>query len=90
MERHQPLFLEKTIFHIFRSLLSGKKLARNGLDLLFDAVDRGKNQRVSVPIFIARGKTAEYVLGVIEPLEMTPGKNIISTTKSEQKRLWIH
>ncbi|WHY95130.1 Ger(x)C family spore germination protein [Peribacillus simplex] len=65
-------------------IIIGEELARNGLDLLFDAVDRGKNQRVSVPIFIARGKTAEYLLGVIEPLEMTPGKNIISTTKSEQ------
>ncbi|MFE4706210.1 Ger(x)C family spore germination protein [Peribacillus simplex] len=65
-------------------IIIGEELARNGLDLLFDAVDRGKHQRVSVPIFIARGKTAEYLLGVIEPLETTPGKNIISTTKSEQ------
>ncbi|MDM5212441.1 Ger(x)C family spore germination protein [Peribacillus sp. NJ4] len=65
-------------------IIIGEELARNGLDLLFDAIDRGKNQRVSVPIFIARGRTAEYLLGVIEPLEVTPGKNIISTTKSEQ------
>ncbi|MCK1983034.1 MULTISPECIES: Ger(x)C family spore germination protein [Peribacillus] len=65
-------------------IILGEELARNGLDLLFDTVDRGKNQRVSVPVYIARGKTAEYMLGVIEPLETTPGKNIISTTKSEQ------
>ncbi|PRS42438.1 Ger(x)C family spore germination protein [Bacillus sp. RJGP41] len=74
---------ENNISHLSIIIL-GEELARNGLDLLFDTVDRGKNQRVSVPVFIARGKTAEYMLGVIEPLEVTPGKNIISTTKSEQ------
>ncbi|GAB6255322.1 Ger(x)C family spore germination protein [Peribacillus sp. NPDC055009] len=74
---------ENNISHL-SMIIIGEKLARNGLDLLFDTVDRGKNQRVSVPIYIARGKTAEYMLGVIEPLENTPGKNIISTTKSEQ------
>jgi len=74
---------ENNISHL-SLIIIGEELARNGLDLLFDTIDRGKNQRVSVPVFISRGKTAEYMLGVIEPLEITPGKNIISTTKSEQ------
>ncbi|MFD9628779.1 Ger(x)C family spore germination protein [Peribacillus muralis] len=66
-------------------IIIGEKLARNDLDLLFDGLDRGKYSRVSIPIFIARGKTAKDVLGVIEPLEITPGKNIISTTQNNQK-----
>ncbi|SIR72847.1 spore germination protein KC [Peribacillus simplex] len=74
---------ENNISHL-SVIIIGEELARNGLDLLFDAIERGKNQRVSVPVYIARGNTAEYLLGIIEPLEMTPGKNIISTTKSEQ------
>ncbi|WP_339202294.1 Ger(x)C family spore germination protein [Peribacillus sp. FSL P2-0133] len=74
---------ENNISHL-SLIIIGEELARNGIDLLYDSVDRGKNQRVSVPIFIARGKTAEYLFGVIEPLEITPGKNIITTTKSEQ------
>ena len=74
---------ENNISHL-SVIIIGEELARNGLDLLFDAIERGKNQRVSIPVFIARGNTAEYLLGVIEPLEITPGKNIVSTTKSEQ------
>lgn len=74
---------ENNISHLSIIIL-GEELARKGFDLLFDTIERGKNQRVSVPVFIARGKTAEYMLSVIEPLENTPGKNIISTTKSEQ------
>ncbi|MCP1494986.1 spore germination protein KC [Peribacillus frigoritolerans] len=66
-------------------IIIGEKLARNDLDLIFDGLDRGKYSRVSIPIFIARGKTAKDVLGVIEPLEITPGKNIISTTQNNQK-----
>lgn len=66
-------------------IIIGEKLARNDLDLIFDGLDRGKYSRVSIPIFIARGKTAKDVLGVIEPLEVTPGKNIISTTQNNQK-----
>ncbi|WP_249597886.1 Ger(x)C family spore germination protein [Peribacillus frigoritolerans] len=66
-------------------IIIGEKLARNNLDLVFDGLDRGKYSRGSIPIFIARGKTAKDVLGVIEPLETTPGKNIISTTQNNQK-----
>lgn len=66
-------------------IIIGEKLARKDLDLIFDGLDRGKYSRVSIPIFIARGKTAKDVLGVIEPLEITPGKNIISTTQNNQK-----
>ncbi|MFD6440920.1 Ger(x)C family spore germination protein [Peribacillus sp. NPDC060186] len=75
---------ENMISHLSLIIIN-EELARNGLDLLFDSFDRGKNTRKSIPIFIARGKTAEDVLGVIEPLEITPGKNIISTTKNNQK-----
>ncbi|MGG3477142.1 Ger(x)C family spore germination protein [Peribacillus frigoritolerans] len=66
-------------------IIIGEELARNDLDLIFDGLDRGKYSRVSIPIFIARGETAKDVLGVIEPLEITPGKNIISTTQNNQK-----
>ncbi|MEK4534688.1 Ger(x)C family spore germination protein [Peribacillus sp. FSL K6-1552] len=75
---------ENMISHL--SLIAiDEELARNGIDLLFDAFDRGKGARTSIPIFIARGKTAEDVLSVIEPLEITPGKNILSTTKNNQQ-----
>ncbi|MCU6599006.1 Ger(x)C family spore germination protein [Peribacillus frigoritolerans] len=66
-------------------IIIGEKLARNELNLIFDSLDRGKYSRGSIPVFIARGKTAEDVLGIIEPLEITPGKNIISTTQNNQK-----
>lgn len=38
-------------------IIIGEKLARNDLDLIFDGLDRGKYSRVSIPIFIARGKS---------------------------------
>ncbi|WP_375346842.1 hypothetical protein ACEWPB_09890 [Priestia megaterium] len=39
-------------------IIIGEKLARNDLSLLFDALDRGKQARTSIPVFIARDGTA--------------------------------
>ncbi|MBO0998508.1 Ger(x)C family spore germination protein [Bacillus sp. SD075] len=66
-------------------IIIGEELARKELDLIFDGIDRGKHERGSIPVFIARGKSAKDVLGIIEPLEINPGKNIISTTQNNQK-----
>lgn len=70
-------------------IVVGEKLARNGLSLLFDALDRGKQARTSIPVFIARDGTAEKLLGVIEPFEVTPVKSILSTSQNNQKMYGI-
>ncbi|MCZ8494412.1 Ger(x)C family spore germination protein [Priestia megaterium] len=70
-------------------IIFGEKLARNGLALSLDALDRGKQARTSIPIFIARGGTAENLLGVIEPFEVTPVKSILSTSQNNQKMYGI-
>ncbi|MGG0462571.1 Ger(x)C family spore germination protein [Priestia aryabhattai] len=66
-------------------VIIGEKLARNGLDLVFDALDRGKQARTSIPVFIARDGTAENLLDVIEPFEVIPSKSILSTSQNNQK-----
>jgi len=66
-------------------IVVGEKLARSDLSSLFDALDRGKQARTSIPVFIARDGTAEKLLGVIEPFEVTPVKSIISTSQNAQK-----
>ncbi|MCP1451068.1 spore germination protein KC [Priestia megaterium] len=70
-------------------IIIGEKLARNELSLLFDALDRGKQARTSIPVFIARDGTAEKLLGVIEPFEVTPVKSILSTSQNNQKMYGI-
>jgi len=73
----------------FSVVIIGEKLARNGLSLSFDALDRGKQARTSIPVFIARDGTAEDLLGVIEPFEVTPAKSILSTSENNQKMYGI-
>ncbi|WP_338788421.1 Ger(x)C family spore germination protein [Metabacillus sp. FJAT-53654] len=66
-------------------LVIGEEVARDGLNLLFDSFERGENARTYMPVFIARGSTAEDILGVIEPIESNPTKSIISTSENNQK-----
>lgn len=73
-----------TLTHMSLVVVS-EKLARNNLDSLFDTLDRSKQGRTSLPVFIARDSTAEHVLNGVEPFEINPVKSIISTSENNQK-----
>ncbi|WP_210608932.1 Ger(x)C family spore germination protein [Priestia flexa] len=73
-----------TLTHMSLVVVS-EKLARKDLDSLFDTLDRSKQGRTSLPVFIARGSTAEHVLNGVEPFEINPVKSIISTSENNQK-----
>ncbi|UAL54379.1 Ger(x)C family spore germination protein [Metabacillus dongyingensis] len=75
---------ENNISHL-SLIVIGEEVARDGLNLLFDAFERGENARTYMPVFIARGSSAEDILGVIEPIESNPTKSIISTSENNQK-----
>ncbi|MEH6995283.1 Ger(x)C family spore germination protein [Neobacillus drentensis] len=62
-----------------------EELARKGTGLVFDAFERGKQAKSTFPVFIARGTSAENVLGVVEPLESNPTKSVRSTSENNQK-----
>ncbi|MCM3690469.1 Ger(x)C family spore germination protein [Neobacillus niacini] len=66
-----------------------EELARKGTNLVFDAFERGKQAKSTFPIFIARGTSAENVLGVVEPLESNPTKSVRSTSENNQKMYGI-
>jgi spore germination protein KC len=66
-----------------------EELARKGTNLLFDAFERGKQAKSTFPVFIARGTSAEKVLGVVEPLESNPTKSVRSTSENNQKMYGI-
>jgi spore germination protein KC len=75
---------ENNVTHLSLLVIS-EEVARDGLDLVFDVFERGENVRTNISAFIARGSTAEDMLGVIEPLESKPTKSIISTSENNQK-----
>jgi spore germination protein KC len=66
-----------------------EELARKGTNLVFDAFERGKQAKSTFPVFIARGASAEKVLGVVEPLESNPTKSVRSTSENNQKMYGI-
>ncbi|MRX56452.1 Ger(x)C family spore germination protein [Bacillus idriensis] len=75
---------ENTVSHLGVIIIS-EAVARDGLNLMFDGLERGETARTYMPVFIARGSTAENVLGVVEPIESNPTKSIISTSENNQK-----
>lgn len=75
---------ENSVSHL-GLIIIGEEVARGGLNLVFDPIERGKRARTNMPVFIARGSTAEEVLGIIEPIESNPTKSIISTSENNQK-----
>lgn len=75
---------ENDVTHLSLVVIS-EELARKGTDLVFDAFERGKQAKTTFPVFIARGTSAENVLGVVEPLESNPTKSVRSTSENNQK-----
>ncbi|MGN7298142.1 Ger(x)C family spore germination protein [Ferdinandcohnia sp. SAFN-114] len=74
---------ENDVSHLSLVVIS-ESLARKGLKLLLDPFVRGKQTRTTFPVFIARGDSAENILGVVEPLESNPTKSIKSTSENNQ------
>ncbi|WHY02815.1 Ger(x)C family spore germination protein [Neobacillus sp. DY30] len=75
---------ENDVSHLSLVVIS-EKLARKGTNLIFDLFERGKQAKSTFPVFIARGTSAENVLGVVEPLESNPTKSVKSTSENDQK-----
>lgn len=75
---------ENDVSHLSLVVIS-EKLARKGTNLVFDLFERGKQAKSTFPVFIARGTSAENVLGVVEPLESNPTKSVRSTSENNQK-----
>ncbi|MCI4621159.1 Ger(x)C family spore germination protein [Priestia megaterium] len=67
-------------------IVVGEKLARSDLSSLFDALDRGKQARTSIPVFIARDGTAEKLLGVIEPIYLFLESALTSPPRTAKKQ----
>jgi spore germination protein KC len=57
-------------------LIIGESLAREGLNDLFDFIDRSHELRMNMPVVIAREQDAESVLRIITPLENNPATGI--------------
>jgi spore germination protein KC len=75
---------DNDVSHLSLVVIS-EELARKGIGLIFDAFERGKQAKSTFPVFIARGTSAENVLGVVEPLESNPTKSVRSTSENNQK-----
>jgi spore germination protein KC len=75
---------DNDVSHLSLVVIS-EELARKGTNLVFDAFERGKQAKSTFPVFIARGTSAENVLGVVEPLESNPTKSVRSTSENNQK-----
>ncbi|MBY0147077.1 Ger(x)C family spore germination protein [Neobacillus niacini] len=75
---------DNDVTHLSLIVIS-EELARKGTNLIFDAFERGKQAKTTFPVFIARGTSAENVLGVVEPLESNPTKSVRSTSENNQK-----
>ncbi|MFP7296309.1 Ger(x)C family spore germination protein [Neobacillus niacini] len=75
---------DNDVTHLSLVVIS-EELARRGTNLVFDAFERGKQAKSTFPVFIARGTSAENVLGVVEPLESNPTKSVRSTSENNQK-----
>jgi spore germination protein KC len=79
---------DNDVTHLSLVVIS-EELARKGTNLVFDAFERGKQAKSTFPVFIARGTSAEKVLGVVEPLESNPTKSVRSTSENNQKMYGI-
>lgn len=75
---------DNDVSHLSLVVIS-EELARKGTGLIFDVFERVKTAKSTFPVFIARGTTAENVLGVVEPLESNPTKSVRSTGENNQK-----
>jgi spore germination protein KC len=75
---------DNDVSHLSLVVIS-EELARKGMNLVFDAFERGKQAKSTFPVFIAKGTSAENVLGVVEPLESNPTKSVRSTSENNQK-----
>jgi spore germination protein KC len=70
-------------------IIIGEEFARNGIGQLFDFLERENQVRTSIPVVIAHDITAEYLLSVVEPTELIPVKNIISTSQNNHEMYGI-
>lgn len=75
---------ESVVSHLSLVVISEEQ-AKKGIASLLDAFERGKQARSNIPVFIARGSTAEELLALIEPIESNPAKSIISTSENNKK-----
>lgn len=75
---------DNDVSHLSLVVIS-EELARKGTGLIFDVFERVKTAKSTFPVFIARGTSAENVLGVVEPLESNPTKSVRSTGENNQK-----
>ncbi|MFP7295518.1 Ger(x)C family spore germination protein [Bacillus safensis] len=67
-------------------LVIGEKVAKEGIEDLFDMIERDAQFRVLFPVFIARGDaTAKETLEVTTPLEAITSSKIADTLKSSEE-----
>ena len=72
-------------------LVIGEELAREeGIELLFDAIDRDPEFRTTTTVVIAHGARAEDFVKILSTLEKIPANNVIKVLESSEKRWGEH
>lgn len=66
-------------------LVVGEELAKQGIQDLFDVIERNSEFRVLFSVLIARNNTAENVLKIITPTDPIPSSNILGALESSSK-----
>ncbi|PZT56888.1 Ger(x)C family spore germination protein [Paenibacillus silvae] len=65
-----------------RDLIIGEKLARKGMEEIFDFMERDAEPRLTTRVFIAKNTDAESILKALTPIESIPGNAILGKLKT--------
>ncbi|MBO1515287.1 Ger(x)C family spore germination protein [Metabacillus bambusae] len=68
-----------------RDLIIGEELAREGMEEVFDLMERDPEPRLTTRVFIARDSDAETILKTLTPIENIPANAILGKLKTTGK-----
>ena len=74
----------RMFFAHVREVVIGEALAREGIQELFDLLERSHETRLTSKVVVARGSTAESIISTLTPLEKIPANAIIGKLKFTQ------
>ncbi|MED4869589.1 Ger(x)C family spore germination protein [Geobacillus stearothermophilus] len=86
--RKAPKKLSRILYYAHTNLVViSEELARQGLNGVFDAIERNQEFRTTTKLVIAHGHSAKEVLSVLTPIDKIPANQIIKTLEFSEMAL---
>ncbi|WP_198162685.1 Ger(x)C family spore germination protein [Halobacillus mangrovi] len=71
----------KIYFPYTQTVVFGEGLARSGIEVIFDLLERNQEFRSTPRVLIAKDNTAKNILSILSPLEKIPGQKLVKTSE---------